>query len=93
MVFLIVAVLGKLPAAFVLPAGLGDMAIGVSAPFVARRLTRGTDRRATNGAVWFNIMGIVDLVVAVSLGLLAGLGPSPLLHVTPTTVARLPQVS
>lgn len=87
--FLIVAALDKLPAVFALPAGLGDMAIGLSAPFVARRLSRGTGRA---GAVWFNVMGIVDLVVAVSIGFLAGLGPRLFLHVTPSTapVALLP---
>jgi hypothetical protein len=38
------------------------------------------------------VLGIVDLVVAVSIGYLAGLGPNPLLHMTPSTeaVALLP---
>jgi hypothetical protein len=87
--FLIVLALGKLPAVFAIPAGLGDIAVGVAAPLVARRLTRGTHR---TGAVWFNVLGIVDLVVAVSIGYLAGLGPNRLLHVTPSTeaVALLP---
>lgn len=87
--FLIVWALGGLPAVFAIPAALGDMAIGVAAPFVARRLARGAyDARA----VWFNILGIVDLVVAVGLGFLAGLGPMRLLDVTPSTeaVALLP---
>jgi hypothetical protein len=43
-VFLIVMAMGHLPAAFALPAGLGDIAIGVAAPFVARRLARGQGR-------------------------------------------------
>jgi hypothetical protein len=38
--FLIVMAQGKLPAAFALPAGLGDIAIGLAAPFVALRLWR-----------------------------------------------------
>ena len=39
-------------------------------------------------AVWFNALGIVDLVVAVGLGLLIGLG---VLNVSPSTQAlRLP---
>jgi hypothetical protein len=82
--FLVVLALGKLPAVFALPAGLGDIAIGVAAPFVARQLARGRNRR---GAVWFNIMGIVDLAVAVSIGFLAALGPYRPLHVTPSTEA------
>ena len=86
--FVIVMVLGKLPAVFALPAGLGDIAVGVAAPFVARRLAGG-DR---SGAVWFNILGVLDLVVAVSIGFLAGLGPARLLDVSPSTadIALLP---
>jgi hypothetical protein len=83
-VFLVVLALGKLPAVFAIPAGLGDIAVGLSAPFVARRLARGTGRI---GAIWFNLLGILDLAVAVSVGFLAGLGPSRLLHVTPSTEA------
>src|SRR5215208_3776412 len=65
--FLIVMALGHLPAVFALPAGLGDIAIGVAAPFVARRLARGTGH---TGAVRFNVLGILDLVVAVSIAFL-----------------------
>lgn len=67
-VFLAMMGLGHLPALFAVPAGLGDIAVGVSAPFVARRLARGAGRR---GALWFNALGIADLVVALSLGALA----------------------
>lgn len=67
MLFLILMAQGHLPAAFALPAGLGDIAIGVSAPFVARRLARGTGRA---GAVRFNVLGILDLIVAASIGFL-----------------------
>ena len=76
--FLIVMALGHLPAVFALPAGLGDIAIGVSAPFVARRLARGTGRA---GAVRFNVLGILDLVVAVSIAFLL----FEFVEVTPST--------
>jgi hypothetical protein len=76
--FLIVMAQGHLPAAFALPAGLGDIAIGVSAPFVARRLARGTGRA---GAVRFNVLGILDLIVAGILGFLL----FRLVEVTPST--------
>src|SRR5215216_6096782 len=76
--FLIVMAQGHLPAAFALPAGLGDIAIGVSAPFVARRLARGTGRAA---AVHFNVLGILDLVVAGIIGFML-LG---VVEVTPST--------
>jgi hypothetical protein len=82
--FLIVMALGQLPAIFALPAGLGDIAAGLAAPQVARRLARNTGRRR---AVWFHLFGILDLVVALSIGFLAGLGPWRPLEVTPTTEA------
>jgi hypothetical protein len=84
-VFLIVMAQGHLPAAFALPAGLGDMAIGVAAPFVARRLAHGTGR---SEAVRFHVFGIVDLVVAGSIGFLL----LELVEVTPSTapLLRLP---
>jgi hypothetical protein len=80
--FLIVMAQGHLPAIFALPAGLGDIAAGLSAPFVARRLAHGGGRTR---AVWFNLFGILDLVVALSIGFLAGLGPWRPLEVTPST--------
>jgi hypothetical protein len=85
-VFLIVMAQGHLPAAFALPAGLGDIAIGLAAPFVARRLARAPRRAAViTEAARFNLLGILDLVVAVSLGVL--LGPPWLLGGTPSTEA------
>ena len=80
--FLLVMAQGRLPAVFALPAGLGDIATGLAAPFVAWRLTRGGGRAR---AVWFNLFGILDLVVALTIGFLAGLGPWRPLEVTPST--------
>jgi hypothetical protein len=90
-VFLIVAALGELPALFAVPAGVGDIAIGVAAPLVAWRLFRQVGHR---GAVRFNVLGIVDLVVAVGIGFLAAPRPANLLPVTPSTeaLATLPLV-
>jgi hypothetical protein len=80
--FLLVMAQGHLPAVFALPAGLGDIAAGLAAPFVAWRLAHGSGR---SRAVWFNLFGILDLVVALSIGFLAGLGPWRPLEVTPST--------
>ena len=76
--FLIIMALGHLPALFALPAGLGDIAAGIAAPLVARRLAHGTGRRA---ALWFNAFGMTDLVSALTLGALTGF---QLLNVTPS---------
>jgi hypothetical protein len=78
--FLIAMAQGHLPAAFALPASLGDIAIGLAAPFVALQLARGTGRIA---AVRFNVLGILDLAVAVSIAFL--LGPFGPFEVMPST--------
>ena len=84
--FLFYLALGHLPALFALPAGLGDIAAGIAAPLVALRLAQGTGRRA---ALWFNVYGLTDLAVGVTLGAVISYG---LLNVTPSTapVGELP---
>jgi len=76
--FLLMMALGQLPALFALPAGVGDIAAGLAAPFVARQLVRGTGRRA---ALWWNAFGIADLVLALTLGALTAY---ELINVTPS---------
>jgi hypothetical protein len=66
--FLVVMVLGHLPAVFAVPAGVGDFATGAAAPFVAWRLTRGRGRRE---AIWFNAFSIADLVNAITIATLS----------------------
>jgi hypothetical protein len=84
--FLLYLASGHLPALFALPAGLGDITAGIAALLVARRLARGTGRRA---ALWFNAFGITDLVVALTLGALTGF---QLLTITPSSapITELP---
>ena len=76
--FLTLYAYGILPGLFALPAGLGDMAIGATAPFVALRLASPNHR--TTFLRW-QALGILDLVVAVSMGglvsFLAPVGPRP----------------
>jgi len=87
-VFLIAMALGRLPALFAVPAALGDIATGIAAPMVARRLARGTGRRS---ALWFTAFGILDLVVALTLGALIRY---QLIDVTPSghAITELPLV-
>ena len=84
--FLAVMALGHLPALFALPAGLGDIAAGIAAPLVARRLAQGGSRRA---GLWFNAFGMTDLVVALTLGTLTGF---QLISITPSgaPISELP---
>ncbi|MFB7271886.1 hypothetical protein [Streptomyces sp. NPDC056244] len=80
-VFLIMMALGHLPPLFALPAGLGDIATGLAAPFVARRIAKGTSRRTVTR---FNVLGMIDLVAALTLAILIG---NHVLDVTPSTQA------
>ena len=84
--FLITMALGHLPALFALPAGLGDIATGIAAPLVARKVAQGTGRRA---ALWLNAFGLTDLVVAMTLGALTAY---QLVSVTPSAapISELP---
>ena len=56
-------------ALFALPAGVGDIAVGIATPWITRKLADGSGGRA---AVWFNLLGIVDLSDAQILGGLTG---------------------
>lgn len=89
--FLIVMALGELPAGFALPAGLGDIAIGLGAIYLARGLRQGNVHRRL---VWFNILGLLDLVVATALGVTAAPGLAHVLQLSPSTaqIALLPLV-
>jgi hypothetical protein len=69
--FIALYVYGVLPGLFAWPAGIGDMAIGVTAPLVILALRR-HPAFAASGLFWiWNLFGILDLVVAVSLGALS----------------------
>ncbi len=57
-----------LPAVFAFPAGLGDMAVGVTAPWMLMALIREPGFAASASFVRWNLFGILDLVVAVSIG-------------------------
>ncbi len=84
---------GILPGLFALPAGLGDMAIGVSAPWIVLGLIRDSRFVTSRRFVVWNILGIVDLVVAVSMGTLnSGFIPGITGNVTTGAMAQLPLV-
>jgi hypothetical protein len=57
-----------LPAVFALPAGLGDMAIGVTAPWIMLALVRQPGFAARGTFIRWNVLGILDLLIAVSIG-------------------------
>lgn len=59
-----------LPGGFALPAGLGDIAIGVTAPWVLLAVVRQPRFIAGRTFVVWNALGMLDLVVAVGTGTL-----------------------
>jgi hypothetical protein len=62
-----------LPAVFALPAGLGDMAVGITAPWMVLALLRQPGFAASRAFIRWNVLGIFDLVVAVSIGTVSAL--------------------
>lgn len=76
-VFIILLAGSYLPGAFALPAGIGDLATGLAAPFVAYTIARRPDRRGR--VIWWNAFGIADLVVAIITAILTSPGVSQLL--------------
>lgn len=64
---------GGLPGLFALPAGIGDVATGLVAPFVAYAWYRGKPY-ARSAAIAWNLFGMADLVNAVVLATLTGAG-------------------
>src|SRR6201987_5255761 len=68
-VFLALGTYKILPAYFALSAGWGDIIIGATAPFAALWLANPAHRK---GFIFWQLLGIADLVNALTLGTLAG---------------------
>jgi hypothetical protein len=66
--FLALNAYGILPAYFAWPAGVGDMAIGVTAVWMLAGLARKPGFGASRAFALWNVLGILDLVVAVTAG-------------------------
>jgi hypothetical protein len=81
-VFLVLMANGQMPALWALPAGIGDVIVGATAPWIARQV--GTPR-GKRRAIIFNLFGMADLVVAVGLGIMTSPGPAQLFQTTPTS--------
>jgi len=91
--FLALYAFGLLPGLFAWPAGLGDIAIGTTAPWIAMALVRRPAFASSQVFVVWNLLGILDLVVAVGTGaissMLASGAPG---EVTTAPMAQLPLV-
>jgi hypothetical protein len=68
-IFLILSATGTLPRLFALPAGLGDIVVGLLAPVVGLAYARAPHKAAGLVAAW-NVLGLLDLTDALGLGFL-----------------------
>ena len=68
--FVLLEARGLLPAIFAWPAGYGDMTVGITASFVAWKTA---NRGHRNAFIRWQMLGMADLITAVSLGATAGL--------------------
>ncbi len=73
MVFLFLLGLGLLPATFAIPAGVGDVVVGVFALFALTALMRQT-AGWENKVRWLVVLGVLDFVVAFATATLSGEG-------------------
>ncbi len=84
-VFLFLLAQGQLPAMFAIPSGVGDVIIGLSAPIVAFFYWKKKSFSKKLAITW-NIVGIVDLIIAIGTGVILVFPPSFQINAaTPTT--------
>lgn len=74
-IFLILYAMHKLPAVFAIPAGVGDVLVGLAAPSVALAVIRKAPNADKLLRRW-NLFGLADLTVALTTGFLTS--PSPI---------------
>jgi hypothetical protein len=77
---------GVLPGTFAWPAGIGDMAVGLTAPWIMLALIRRPQFAASKLFLFWNLFGMLDLVTAVGSGGLSAL----LAHGTPGEITTAP---
>jgi hypothetical protein len=75
LIFLVLYAFGRAPGVFAWPAGVGDILVGLLAPVIGAAYAR-NPRRAVPWLRAWNLLGIADLVVALTTGFLSS--PSPL---------------
>jgi hypothetical protein len=77
-VFLAAGLHGALPVVFAVPAGIGDVLTGLFAAPAAVALATGAAQGRRSAIAW-NIFGLADFAVAITLGLITSPGPFQLI--------------
>lgn len=91
--FLMLYAFGHLPGFFAWPAGIGDVAVGLGAPFAAIALARGHLSLASRGFVAVHGAGLLDFAVAAGTGIAArNQIPGLVEGVTSSAMGELPLV-
>jgi hypothetical protein len=60
---------GLLPAGFAIPAGIGDIAVGLAAPFIAVKIAQRSPKWKFS-AWWFIFAGLLDFIIAFATGVM-----------------------
>ena len=89
--FLVLMSFNLLPGAFAWPAGVGDMIVGIYAPFVVYALVRRSPSWRGQ-VILLSVLGLLDFVGAIGSGILAGDNPIGVLRgpVSTEIMQRLP---
>lgn len=72
-IFLISWARGSIPGVFALPAGIGDVLVGVLALPIALYVSTGTSRGQSAGIAW-NLLGLTDFAIAIAMGAMSSPG-------------------
>jgi hypothetical protein len=79
-IFLISWARGSIPGVFALPAGIGDVLVGVLALPIALYVSTGTSRGQSAGIAW-NLLGLTDFAIAIAMGAMSSPGRLQVLSV------------
>ena len=77
-IFLVLYFYSLLPGVFAWPAGVGDILVGLYAPFVVAKMARDTSNWLGH-AIGLNILGLLDFVGAIGAGVLSSGSPGGVL--------------
>jgi hypothetical protein len=72
-IFLVDWVQGNIPGAFAVPAGIGDIVVGLLALPAAVWVSSGTPVGRKAG-IWWNLLGLADFAVAIAMGMMTSPG-------------------